>query len=283
MEADKEYAMDGNRLVTSELRETWDEVAAELTGIPLVLEHVRYAAAIKPLTRLPKSSAILEAGCGAGRILRSLDALGFENLTAIELSLSRLQYVQHAGPGSAKLICSATVPFDDNQFDAIVSAAVIEHVIDPASWLRELARVVRPGGVISLVSDPYIWRWLQLLGLYKSAQPIDRAIWPWKLIGWARDAGLKPIACGGFVNVPDQRWYFVRQLKRLTSFWRWVYKLTGYRRSLSRALPPTSATAPAVDESEMILHAILNFPDARRLDMANCIFSYENYFWFTKA
>ena len=69
--ADKEYAIDNRALMTSELRETWDDVAAELTSIPLVLEHPHYAAAIKPLTTLPKSSDILEAGCGAGRILRS--------------------------------------------------------------------------------------------------------------------------------------------------------------------------------------------------------------------
>jgi ubiquinone/menaquinone biosynthesis C-methylase UbiE len=268
-------------LMISELRETWDEVAAELTSIPLVLEHVRYAAAIKPLTRLPKSSSILEAGCGAGRILRSLDAMGYENLTAIELSLSRLHYVQFAGPMNAKLVCSDAIPFNDNQFDAIVSAAVIEHVTDPRAWLAELARVVRPGGVISIVTDPYIWRWLQMLGLYKSIQPIDRAIWPWKLLRWAREAGLTPIACGGFVNVPEQRQYFVRQLKRLTSIRRWIFKLTGIRTSRPKTAP--DAPAPEFDEVGMIVDAVRRFPRSRKLDMGNCLFSYENYFWFTKA
>ena len=161
--------------------------------------------------------------------------MGYENLTAIELSLSRLRYVQYAGPTNAKLICSDAIPFDDNQFDAVVSAAVIEHVTDPQAWLGELARVVRRGGVVSIVTDPYIWRWLQILGLYKSVQPIDRAIWPWKLLRWAREAGLTPIACGGFVNVPEQRWFFMRQLKRLTSIGRWIYKLTSIRTTRRQA------------------------------------------------
>jgi SAM-dependent methyltransferase len=265
--------------MTPALQESWNEVAAELNSIPLVLEHKRYAAAIKPILALPRESHVLEAGCGAGRILRSLAGLGYCNLTGMEISMSRLRYMRHAGPDCARLVCSDQVPFANGTFDAVVSAAVIEHVPDPKAWLAELARVTRPGGIVSITSDTYIWRWLKTLGLYRTIQPMDDAIWPWHLISWARQAGLKVVGCGGFVNVDNQRWYFVRQLKRLTSMRRWWRIYRGVKRLPSA---PGCPEGPPPNEVEMIGRAAEQFPYARQIDMPACIWSYENYFWFIK-
>src|SRR5688572_7661336 len=43
-----------------------------------------------------------------------------------------------------------TFPFRDKRFDAVVSNYVVEHVVDPSSHLREVFRVLRPGGVYVL-------------------------------------------------------------------------------------------------------------------------------------
>jgi SAM-dependent methyltransferase len=40
------------------------------------------------------------------------------------------------------------VPFDDRTFDLVYSSQVLEHVPDPAVHLREIARVLRPGGIL---------------------------------------------------------------------------------------------------------------------------------------
>jgi len=261
------------------LASAWDEVAEELNAIPLELERVRYAAVLKFVESLPKTARILEAGCGAGRILRTLAAMGFENLVGLEISQARLDYVARVGPGSAELICDDQVNFDDDTFDAVVTAAVIEHVTDPAQWLGQLARVTKPGGLVSIATDTYMWHWLRRLGLYRTVQPIDQAIWPTTLIGWARQAGLDLVACGGFVNVPEQRWYFVKQLRRLTSLRRWWCKLRGIRRPRQ----PAGPRPPAVDETGCIIEAIRDFPLSQRRDVPGCIWSYECYYWFRKA
>lgn len=61
-----------------------------------------------------------------------------------------------------------TVPVDDDTFDAVLSTQVLEHVADPAVYLAECARVLRPGGRLLLSThgimvwhpDPVdLWRW----------------------------------------------------------------------------------------------------------------------------
>ncbi|RPI74444.1 MAG: class I SAM-dependent methyltransferase, partial [Desulfobacteraceae bacterium] len=73
-------------MIRSELIQNWDNVANKLNQIPLRGEQIRYAMAVKPLLALPKSSLILEAGCGSGRILRILTALGYSDLIGLEIS-----------------------------------------------------------------------------------------------------------------------------------------------------------------------------------------------------
>ncbi|HEV7300899.1 MAG TPA: class I SAM-dependent methyltransferase [Tepidisphaeraceae bacterium] len=264
-------AADSEQLVSA-----WDEVAQELTAIPLLLERARYAATIRPILHLPKAAEILEAGCGAGRILRTLDRMGYGNLTGLEISQARLNYIAQAGPRNAKLVCSSEVPFAANTFDAVLTAAAIEHVTDPRQWLKELARVTRPGGVISITTDTYMWKWLQSLGLYQTVQPLDGAIWPYKLAFWGRQAGLRLRACGGFVNVDRQRWYFLRQMKRLVSARRWYRKWKG---GYARVDP--WGHVPAVDEAS-IVDATHDFPMSADVDLQACVWAYECYYWFEK-
>ncbi len=260
------------------LTAAWNDVAGELSAIPPVLERMRYASVIRPLLELPRSANILEAGCGAGRVLRTLDALGFKNLTGLEISTARLNFVRRAGP-AARLICTDGVPFADSAFDAVVSAAVIEHIAQPDRWLADLARATRRGGIVSIATDTLMWNWLKMLGLYKSVQPIDRAIWPGKLARWGSQAGLKLIACGGFVNVDEQRWYFAQQMKRLMSWRRWWFKLTGQRTGKPR--PPT--VYPQGNEVAAIVQATRDFPSGRTRRWMQCVWAYECFYWFVKT
>lgn len=47
------------------------------------------------------------------------------------------------------------LPYEDDRFDLVVSMDVVEHVPDPLPWLREVVRVLRPGGALFLTTPNY--------------------------------------------------------------------------------------------------------------------------------
>jgi 2-polyprenyl-6-hydroxyphenyl methylase/3-demethylubiquinone-9 3-methyltransferase len=60
----------------------------------------------------------------------------------------------------AALVASATdLPFVTGSVDFVVSSECIEHTRDPRRAVREMLRVLRPGGVLFLTTPNLLWRW----------------------------------------------------------------------------------------------------------------------------
>jgi ubiquinone/menaquinone biosynthesis C-methylase UbiE len=99
---------------------------------------------------------ILDAGCGNGRytknILRWADHDAF--ITGFDLSQSMLRRARRhlKNPRVSFLAADVTrLPYPDGWFDCVVCGWMLEHLPDPAPGLRELARVLQPGGKMLLM------------------------------------------------------------------------------------------------------------------------------------
>jgi SAM-dependent methyltransferase len=113
-----------------------------------------YAAAVAELG-LHEGARVLDAGCGTGRALSPLRAaVGRSGLVVgADLTPAMLQAAVRAGrdrAGRLLLTDVAALPLRSRSLDAVFAAGLIAHLPDPAGNLTELARVVRPGGVLAL-------------------------------------------------------------------------------------------------------------------------------------
>jgi SAM-dependent methyltransferase len=100
---------------------------------------------------------ILDAACGNGRYSRFLlkHADPDAKLTAFDLSQKMLERARARLKGQRVTHAMADLtrlPYPDGAFDAIVCGWVLEHLPDPRPGLRELARVLAPGGPLLLLS-----------------------------------------------------------------------------------------------------------------------------------
>jgi ubiquinone/menaquinone biosynthesis C-methylase UbiE len=109
-----------------------------------------------PLLGLAPGGSVLDAGCGAGEVCAELRGIvgsdgrvvGVDaSATMIDTARIRITDVEF----DVADVCA--LPFDDATFDAVRSERVLQHVDDPRLAVREMARVVRPGGRV-LLTDP---------------------------------------------------------------------------------------------------------------------------------
>jgi SAM-dependent methyltransferase len=113
-----------------------------------------YAAAVADL-ELREGDRVLDAGCGTGRALTPLRAAVGPSgvVVGADLTPAMLEAAERAGrdrDGQLLLADVAMLPLRSRSLDAVFAAGLIAHLPNPEENLRELARVVRPGGTLAL-------------------------------------------------------------------------------------------------------------------------------------
>lgn len=117
--------------------------SAELTPIQ------KAVLAAFPMFRLPSGARVLDAPCGvAAALTTALIGMGFETVGAdIDPQPAKI-----LGKAYAEADLNGRFPWSDQSFDAVISTEGIEHLENHFSFLREICRVLKKGGVVVLTT-----------------------------------------------------------------------------------------------------------------------------------
>ena len=142
-----------------------------LTGFFLRKSHIWSENEFGAETHFEK---VLEVGAGTAEHIRHVrHSFGEYWITDMNLPMMDKIVLPELQNSKSKIHCTQedarNLSFEDNTFDRVIAAHVLEHLVQPGDVLREWMRVLKPGGVLTLVlpCDPGVgWR----LGRYLFAR-----------------------------------------------------------------------------------------------------------------
>ncbi|MDP3859042.1 MAG: bifunctional 2-polyprenyl-6-hydroxyphenol methylase/3-demethylubiquinol 3-O-methyltransferase UbiG [Stagnimonas sp.] len=163
-----------------------------------------------------KGKHALDVGCGGGLLTEALAARGAE-VTGIDLADEALEVARLHGLESGvkaayrSISAEALAAEAPASYDLVCCLEMLEHVPDPASVLRAIATLVRPGGTVVLSTinrNPKAFA-LAVLGaeyllnlVPRGTHDYSKFIRPSELTAWARAAGLEPLEIKGLSYNP---------------------------------------------------------------------------------
>lgn len=123
--------------------------------------------------RVPeRGGRFLDVGCGRGEVVAAAQARGWD-AEGCDLSEDFVRYAREVNGVKAHAATLEQMNYADASFDVVTLVEVIEHLYDPAETVRELRRVVRPGGLV-YISTPNEESVYQSLGnFYYKARGLD--------------------------------------------------------------------------------------------------------------
>lgn len=162
------YFVDLGRLDDFEIEESAfhskiAQEADEAHGQSTLRAQYLHQSFLSPLLALPKESLILDIACGTGVDLVELASKGY-HVVGFDIAPGMVAIAQKKARECDVLdrvfLCVANacqLPFRTERFRAGYICAALHHMREPQSVLIEIARVLQPGGVLSIGSEPNAW------------------------------------------------------------------------------------------------------------------------------
>ena len=108
---------------------------------------------------LPASARILDVGTGTGSNLRLLRDLGFTQVSGVDSSPPAIRFCRSKGFQHVEEGDALHLPFPNGSFDFLLATDVLEHIEDDTRAIREILRVLVPGGrvLFTVPAFPSLW------------------------------------------------------------------------------------------------------------------------------
>jgi len=101
--------------------------------------------------------ALLDVGCGAGNMIHHLSRYG--QVKGVEIDPRPVAVARQRGYDVDQGDATQGLAYEDASFDVVTALDVIEHNQDDLSILREMYRVLRPGGHAIVTVPAFMWLW----------------------------------------------------------------------------------------------------------------------------
>lgn len=111
------------------------------------------------LRRIELTARVLDLGTSTGTNLRMLRDSGFSNVAGLDLSEEALRFCKEKYRGSVIKGDVTRLPFSHDRADLVLATDVIEHVDDDRAAIREITRVLKPGGVVLIAVPAFRLLW----------------------------------------------------------------------------------------------------------------------------
>ena len=124
---------------------------------PFVLKLINgFYEKIRLIVKDLNCQSILDAGCGDGETLIRLKRCLPDNVAAFDINKGQIDDARNRLP-DVKIETQDIyqLPYDDNSFDLILCLEVLEHLKNPSSALKEIARVTSKHLIVSVPSEPF--------------------------------------------------------------------------------------------------------------------------------
>lgn len=137
----------------------------------------RYSAQLAPqfadLAAVREGQRVLDVGCGTGMLTAECLRRG-ATVAAVEPSEPFVAAVAERHPG-VDVRCGEAeqLPFSDGEFDAALAQLVVHFMREPATALREMGRVTRPGGVVAACVWDHAGGQAPISAFWSAAREVD--------------------------------------------------------------------------------------------------------------
>jgi ubiquinone/menaquinone biosynthesis C-methylase UbiE len=140
-----------------------------------LVSRMRFALEMLEL-KVPPGSQVLDVGCGAGQLVGELMRRGYEAWGA-DISEAMVAYArEHFGPDRFRAGDIEHLPFPDDTFDAVMCLGVMEYLNQDEAALREIWRVLKPGGRAVITTPSITCPFYHMDRAYEKVKPLVRPV-----------------------------------------------------------------------------------------------------------
>ncbi len=145
----------------AKLRDSYSTPSTPAAGVSLSATSLESHASFA-LPLLERGLEVLDVGCGAGTITRSIAEIVLPGrVTGVDRDPAQVARASRLAEGreqtNARFVAASAyeLPFPAASFDLVLAHALFEHLSNPRGALAEIRRVLRPGGLVALGSPDW--------------------------------------------------------------------------------------------------------------------------------